>query len=376
MRRLRLIPCAAVALAASAAVAAAQQPPPPTTPTTPTTPAPADPAPTPVTRTPRHAAQSTGWARTVAPGVTLSPAPDPAVEPTGQVPSTRVAGQVLDVRADAEGGVWVRLLYPDRVGGWARGEELMAVAAPLALSPAATAQIQRGMTGLGPGGALVVRDNYGRTLLSTGTTRALSLASVTKLATMAAALRVRSVDMSTARAILTSSDNWAAQRLSTSLGGGSRAAGARATRRSVAELGATMRLVDGSGLSPGNRATAAEVSDLLVSMREQQRFSTFLRALPVAARTGTLAGRMHGTTAAGRVRAKTGTLFDHPTSSLCGYFWPSGAGMAIDRALIVCMLKNGTSPYRARPAQDTIAQALTAPGALVAGATAGGSRNR
>lgn len=360
MRRLRLIVPVALVLGAAAAGATAQEPPAPGTPPV-TTPAPPA-APVPV---PRHPATRTGWARTVTAGVPLSAAPDPAAAHVGAAPSTQVAAEVLAVAAGADGGVWVRVRYPGTAAGWAPGTALKAVAPPPALSPAALAQIDRGMTAMGPGAALVVRDQWGRTILTRGTTRALSLASVTKLATMAAALRVRDVPAGTARAILGSSDNRAAQRLSNSLGRGSRAAGARTTQATVATMGARMRLVDGSGLSPANRASAWEVTDLLVAMRDEPRFPTFLRALPVAAKTGTLAGRMHGTSAAGRVRAKTGTLFDHPTSSLCGYVWPAGTGLAINRALITCMLENGVSPHRARPAQDLIAQALTARGALV-----------
>lgn len=362
VRRARVIVSLFAVLAATAGTAVAQQPAPapvesPVVPVEPPVP--------PKVGVPRHAAQSTGWARTTEPGVRLSGTPDPAVEPSGEVPSTRVAGEVLAVRTDAGGDAWVRLRYPDRVNGWVPGGSLVPVPAPAVLSPESQAQIADGMRRLGSRGALVVRDPFGRTILSAGTSRALSLASVTKLATVAAALRTGPVGTSTARTILTWSNNASAQRLSTSLGGGSRAAGARHARESVAELGAKVRLVDGSGLSPGNRATAWEITDLLVAMREEPRFPTFLRGLPISARTGTLAGRMRGTSAAGRVKAKTGTLFDHPTSSLCGYIWPAGAGMAIGRALIVCMLENGVSPYRARPAQDTIAQALTAPGALV-----------
>lgn len=356
MRPSRLIAVAgAVAFVGAAAVASAQQQ------------APSQPSVEQPTRVARHAAQATGWARTTTPGVRLSPRPDPAAEPGGDVPSTRVAGEVVAVQADSAGGVWVQVRYPDRVSGWVRGTELRTVPTPRAASRTAQVRIDRAMARLGPGAALVVRDPFGRTLVSSGTSRALSLASVTKLATMAAALRTRPVPAHTTRAILGASDNAAAQRLSTSLGGGSRAAGARITREAVAELGARVRLVDGSGLSPGNRASALEITDLLIAMRDQPRFATFLGGLAVAARSGTLAGRMHGTSAAGRVRAKTGTLFDHPTSSLCGYVWPAGAGMSIDRALVVCMLENGVSPYRARPAQDEIAQALTAPGAFVSG---------
>jgi D-alanyl-D-alanine carboxypeptidase/D-alanyl-D-alanine-endopeptidase (penicillin-binding protein 4) len=125
-----------------------------------------------------------------------------------------------------------------------------------------------------------------------------------------------------------------------------------------------MRLTDGSGLSPANRASAAAVSDLLLAMRDQRGFPLFLDGLAVAGRSGTLAARMRGTSATGRVRAKTGSLFDTPTSTLAGYVWPAGLGMRADRALIVVILSNGIHPERARPRQDTIMEALTAPGAV------------
>ena len=51
---------------------------------------------------------------------------------------------------------------------------------------------------------------------------------------------------------------------------------------------------------------------------------------------------------------------------MAGYLWPAGAGMRPDRALIVVMLVNRVSPYRARPVQDAIAATLAAPGALTA----------
>jgi hypothetical protein len=58
-------------------------------------------------------------------------------------------------------------------------------------------------------------------------------------------------------------------------------------------------------------------------------------------------------------------LFDRPTSSLAGYFWPAGSGRSPNRARVVVSLENGASPYRARPVQDAIPTALTPRGALV-----------
>ncbi|HTI32525.1 MAG TPA: D-alanyl-D-alanine carboxypeptidase, partial [Miltoncostaea sp.] len=131
-------------------------------------------------------------------------------------------------------------------------------------------------------------------------------------------------------------------------------------------LGADWQVVDGSGLSRSDRAAAGEVADLLLGVRDEPGFHTLFRALPVAGRTGTLEWRMRGTTAAGRVRAKTGTYDDWLASSLAGYFWPAGSGKSPARAYVVVSLENGLSPFRARPVQDAVMAALTARGALEA----------
>jgi D-alanyl-D-alanine carboxypeptidase/D-alanyl-D-alanine-endopeptidase (penicillin-binding protein 4) len=191
------------------------------------------------------------------------------------------------------------------------------------------------------------------------------LASVTKLATVAAALSADpSLPLRPVAAILRPSDNARAQALSDALGAGSRALGARRAADHAAALGADWRVVDGSGLSRANRAPAGEVADLLLGVREEPGFRTLFRGLPVAGRTGTLAWRMRGTSAAGRVRAKTGTYDVWRVSSLAGYLWPAGSGLSPERALVVVSLANGVSPYRARPVQDAIATALTARGAF------------
>ncbi|MCW2990784.1 MAG: hypothetical protein JWM73_1378, partial [Solirubrobacterales bacterium] len=119
------------------------------------------------------------------------------------------------------------------------------------------------------------------------------------------------------------SDNFAAEMLLKAVGGtfgtaGSTTAGAAVVRSTVAELGVTARLYDGSGLSRADQVSPRAVVDLLTAMAERPDVGPVLRAsLPVAGRTGTLADRMRGTAAAGRCRAKTGTL--RGVSALSGY---------------------------------------------------------
>jgi len=349
---------AALVLAVATPLATAQAP--PVTAPVPTTPVPPVTPPPP----PTHRALSTGWAVTLLAGETLRATPDVAGAATVTVASTRIAGRAQRAAFDAEGAVWVRLAYPDAVAGWVPGDAITAAPAPPVVSPRTRRVLTRSVSSLGRDAALVVRDPLGRTLFAAGTTAPLSIASVTKLATVTAALRTRDLTLARVAAILGPSDNERAQALSTLVGGGNRALGARRTVDALATLGAGWRLVDGSGLSPSNRASAGEVADLLLGVRETRHFRTLFRGMPVAGRSGTLSDRMRGTAAQGRVRAKTGSLFDNPTSSLAGYVWPAGSGLSPDRALVMVILVNRVSPYRARPVQDTVATALAAPGAL------------
>jgi len=269
------------------------------------------------------------------------------------------------VALDAAGGVWVRMAFPDGLRGWAPGPAIAAVPAPPVLAPAVRRDMTRRTASLGRHAALVVRDPYGRTLFAAGTRTPLILASVTKVMTVAAALQNGPLPAGTARAILAPSDNARAQALSTGLGAGSAALGARRAQDAALALGASVRLADGSGLSRGNRASAGEVADLLLAVRETSRFRDLLRGLPVAGRSGTLRWRMRGSAAAGRMRAKTGTLTDPPAASaLAGYVWPHGAGMAPGRGLVVVMLANRVAPWRVQPVHDANAVALAAPSAL------------
>ncbi len=78
-----------------------------------------------------------------------------------------------------------------------------------------------------------------------------------------------------------------------------------------------VRFDEGSGLSDNNMATANSFVALLQYMSRHPASQDFMDALPIAAVDGTLRHRLHGTPAAGNLRAKTGTL--HWASTLSGY---------------------------------------------------------
>lgn len=76
-------------------------------------------------------------------------------------------------------------------------------------------------------------------------------------------------------------------------------------------------LFDGSGLSRRNLVTPQAEVKLLQYVAQQPWAAAFRSTLPVAGEDGTLAERMKNTAAAGRIRAKTGTL-EH-ANALAGY---------------------------------------------------------
>jgi len=67
-------------------------------------------------------------------------------------------------------------------------------------------------------------------------------------------------------------------------------------------------LVDGSGLSRQNLVTPRATVEMLAYAARQPWGESFLSTLPIAGEDGTLEDRLKGTPAAGRLRAKTGSL--------------------------------------------------------------------
>jgi D-alanyl-D-alanine carboxypeptidase/D-alanyl-D-alanine-endopeptidase (penicillin-binding protein 4) len=131
-------------------------------------------------------------------------------------------------------------------------------------------------------------------------------------------------------------------------GKGTTSRGAAAVRQTLGGFGLHPRVEDGSGLSRSDRTTPRQVAGLLEHMYGNPVGPEFQASLAVAGRSGTVAGRMRGTAAAGRCQLKTGTLSN--VSALAGYCHTKD-GRDISFALIM----NRVSPTSARVLQDRIA---------------------
>jgi D-alanyl-D-alanine carboxypeptidase/D-alanyl-D-alanine-endopeptidase (penicillin-binding protein 4) len=133
---------------------------------------------------------------------------------------------------------------------------------------------------------------------------------------------------------------------------GTWANGAEEIRRWMVERGIPADgcvIDDGSGLSKENRLTALAVSELLAVMYERHG-DTFVQSLAVAGQDGSLARRMRGTGAEGRVFGKTGYVFG--ASALSGYVRARSG-----RTLAYSILMNDVpwgELWKARQAQDKI----------------------
>ncbi len=110
---------------------------------------------------------------------------------------------------------------------------------------------------------------------------------------------------------------------------------------------------DGSGLSRHDYVAPDALIRVLDAMRRSADSTTFRSSLPVAGVDGTIANRLRGTLAQGRVQAKTGTL--DKARSLSGYVTTSGGA-----TLLFSMLANNwTTNVRAvERVQDAIALRL------------------
>jgi serine-type D-Ala-D-Ala carboxypeptidase/endopeptidase (penicillin-binding protein 4) len=152
------------------------------------------------------------------------------------------------------------------------------------------------------------------------------------------------------------SDNFFAEMLLKDLahlagGVGTTARGARVATSFARRLGARPRLVDGSGLARGNRASPYSVVRLLSAMHRRDDFDPFVDSLPIAGQDGTLFDRMRRGSARYRCRGKTGTLSN--VSALSGY---CEAETGDDYAYSILM--NGVYPTSARRLQDRMLHAI------------------
>ncbi len=162
-------------------------------------------------------------------------------------------------------------------------------------------------------------------------------------------------------AINTRSQNWHAEQLLKTLGRelageGSWEAGLTVELSTLAALGVDtldFELRDGSGLAGTNLATPRGLVTILARARSRPWGDVFEASLPVAAKTGSLKRRYHGSPAEGRVRAKTGFLEN--VYALSGYL-TSLTG----RALAFSVIVNGTGGGMDEEALDAIDRLVVA----------------
>ncbi|MGC4000568.1 MAG: D-alanyl-D-alanine carboxypeptidase/D-alanyl-D-alanine-endopeptidase [Anaeromyxobacter sp.] len=172
------------------------------------------------------------------------------------------------------------------------------------------------------------------------------------------------------------SNNFIAEQLLKTLGAevkgapGSWPKGTAVTQDFLAEVGVapgTYVMTNGSGLNDANRFSAHQLVTVLQAMWSRFPLQPeYLGSLPVAARDGTIRWRMEGTEAAGRLRAKTGSL--EGVVSLAGYVQTAG-GKVLAFAVLV---NDSPGRWPVLRAVDAVGATLAAsggpPGALAAAA--------
>jgi D-alanyl-D-alanine carboxypeptidase/D-alanyl-D-alanine-endopeptidase (penicillin-binding protein 4) len=130
---------------------------------------------------------------------------------------------------------------------------------------------------------------------------------------------------------------------------GTTARGAAVVRRTAERrYGAAPTVVDGSGISRGNRSSPQDIVTLLVSKVGDR---AFVRSLPITGRTGTVAYRLRGPATYNQCRAKTGTL--DGVSALAGYCATLGG-----QTLAFAIINNQVSSYAAHVIQDKMTTAI------------------
>jgi D-alanyl-D-alanine carboxypeptidase/D-alanyl-D-alanine-endopeptidase (penicillin-binding protein 4) len=152
------------------------------------------------------------------------------------------------------------------------------------------------------------------------------------------------------------SDNFFAETLLKDIGRdassvGTTSAGVRAVRTFASSVGASVSLIDGSGLDHWDRAAPRDVVRLLMAERTRPEYWALYDSLPVAGVDGTIDDRMRSGPAKRRCRAKTGSLIG--VSALSGY-----CTTVTGRQVAFSFLMNGISTSYARRVHDRMAQAI------------------
>jgi D-Ala-D-Ala carboxypeptidase 3 (S13) family len=225
---------------------------------------------------------------------------------------------VMAVDGHGEGNsiAWLHVTYRG-VRGWLPASGTAPASLPT-LQPGEAGRLNALLDRAGPSAGGAVATLQGWSLWRRRDADAHPLASNAKLFTAAAALaRFGSAIGGLLHRILPPSDNVLAQSLSDRLGDGSASLGAGRAVAFARRLGVAVSLVDGSGLSYSDRASAGAILRFLVALAAQPWFATLYDALPVTGRDGTLEFRMRNSVARGRCSAKTGSLTT--TSNISGY---------------------------------------------------------
>jgi D-alanyl-D-alanine carboxypeptidase/D-alanyl-D-alanine-endopeptidase (penicillin-binding protein 4) len=110
---------------------------------------------------------------------------------------------------------------------------------------------------------------------------------------------------------------------------------------------AGVRMLDGSGLAPGDRVTCRLLAAILNGSPSR---TTVERALPIAARSGTLYKRFLATPVAGRLRAKTGSI--RYVAALAGF------ADGPNRTLTFAYVQNGVGTKQGQQLQDELGRSL------------------
>jgi serine-type D-Ala-D-Ala carboxypeptidase/endopeptidase (penicillin-binding protein 4) len=132
---------------------------------------------------------------------------------------------------------------------------------------------------------------------------------------------------------------------------GTTARGARMVEGFASRVGSRVSTQNGSGLSRIDKASPRDVVHLLAAMNSRGSGNVYRSSLAGACESGTLAGRMCGTAAAGRCKGKTGTI--NGVTALSGYCQAHH-----HHRLAFSILMNGVDIYQGRAHQDRMAALL------------------